>query len=148
MQLRDEERKMFLKMAQLVDTMTRTQRCLLGDLLYLVVESHKRTDESSNVEDANKKTNTKYTFPPVPMSDEELRSTFQGTQFSILKSLPHPQVRFFEKEQIAIASLEDCLRDMLSHGVPIQGLQESKIHKELREFIQRHNADDVSANIR
>ena len=138
-----DDRKKFFKMAELVDTLTRTQRAMLGELLFLVSLSEKRHYEEKDGD------RSEYVFPTLPTSDQELRSVFQGPKFSILKSLPRPEVVFYEKEQVAITSMEGCLRDILAQGVPVQGLKASVENLELVTFLSRHlGADETHLSIR
>ena len=73
-----EDTQLHLKIGQLLNTCTRAERDILGDILYLAVNSGKR--------------NMAKTTLPIPQSGKELRRQFISNRYSLLHSVPHPPV--------------------------------------------------------
>jgi hypothetical protein len=69
----DNDVKLHLKMAQLVNTCTRTQRAHLADIVRLVDDSTTRKLKAQAMEKLNGPSSTNVLIPPLPVSDEDLR---------------------------------------------------------------------------
>jgi hypothetical protein len=124
--LHPEDTRLYLKIAQLVDTSTRRERDILGEVLRLTLKKSKR------------KNNGDFTSLPLPQSGADLRRQYIQNKNSLLNIVPHPCVDFIENEGIAISKFQDCLADFLAHGSPFQALTRSNINQELVSYLEQN----------
>jgi hypothetical protein len=132
-----------LKLAQLVNTCTRTQRSLLADIVRLVEDSTTRKIHAKSLENSGVASQSSVLIPPIPVSDEDMRREFQSNRYSLLNNLPCPRVSYNCQHDIAFSNFEDCVADFLAHGVPFSGLEKSKINKKLDEILSNDSNTEV-----
>ena len=85
MRVDEEDTRLHLKLAQLVESISRGQRDVLGEVLFLAMKSAKKLFELKTHE-----------IPPlpIPQSGKDLRRQFVSNKFSLLNTIPHPSVCF------------------------------------------------------
>ena len=122
-----EDTKLHLKIAELVNTCTRGQRDILGDILHLTVNSAQRVHEGASI--------------PIPQTGKELRRVFVSNKYSLLNTIPHPPVSFLSDFGIAMVTLTDCLTDFLAQGTPFQSIVEDRLQTGMSDLYNHIGTD-------
>jgi len=136
MTIDDNDIKLHLKLAQLINTCSRTQRALVAEVVRLTADSATRKLKAEAMERLNGPSSQNVLIPPLPVSDEDLRREFQSNQHSLLNNLPGPRVSYNSTHEIAFANFEDCVEDFLAHGIPFSGLDQSKVNGDLDKLLK------------
>jgi hypothetical protein len=139
----EDDIRLHLKIAQLLNTCSRAQRGLIADVISLVENSTKRSLEMSAKEKLNFVIDGNNHIPPLPTTNEALRREFQSNKYSLLNNLPCPKVDYCKKHDIALVCIEDCLRDFLAHGIEFSTISKSTMNPELAALLQENTDADV-----
>ena len=116
----EDEIDLFIKTGQLVGEMTRGQRGLLAQVLFLAEQCTRKNtirDMQSKVE-THQHLDKGILSIPVAKSDKELRRRYITGKFSLKETLPHPKASLLRSGLCAVGSITDCVADFLAHGVP------------------------------
>jgi len=125
----EDDTRLHLKIAELVNSSTRGQRDVLGEILYLAVKSAQRKDDMASI--------------PIPQSGKELRRQFVSNKHSLLNALPHPNVAFLRDYGIAKVTLQGCLADFLAQGTPFQALRGISGSDTLESYLATITSDNL-----
>ena len=120
----EDEIDLFIKTGQLVGEMTRGQRGLLAQVLFLAEQCTRKNtirDMQSKVE-THQHLDKGILSIPVAKSDKELRRRYSTGKFSLKETLPHPKASLLRSSLCAVGSITDCVANFLAHGVPITSI--------------------------
>jgi hypothetical protein len=117
-----------LRIGQLINTCTRSQRGMLGEVLRLTYSCCKRKEMQTSNQPSL----------PCPQSGKELRKEYLSNKNSLLNIVPYPKVEFLPEHSIAVTSLHECLADLLAHGTPFAAVKPSLVNKDMVGYLARN----------
>jgi hypothetical protein len=122
LKLHEDDIALHLRIGQMLNSCSRSQRDTLGEILRLSFSCSKR----QVMQTSNKP------YLPCPMSGKELRKEYFSNKNSLLNIVPFPKVEFLPVHGIAVTSLHECLADLLAHGTPFSPLTRSDVNNDMQ----------------
>ena len=104
-----------LNIARLVNTLSRDQKSLFGNIIGNVIHSVVRRNMT-----AQYSPDAEFLFPALPRNGEEVRSLYVEGKFALLNNVPRPLPRMLSNH--VVVDVFDCLADFLGHGIPCRSI--------------------------